>query len=222
VTLTADPANQQAVLTVCDTGIGIEQDMLPRLFDIFAQADRSLDRSRGGLGLGLALVKGLVELHGGKVEAASDGIGRGTTFTICLPLCQVLPEPVEAPTCAGASGKHLHILVVEDNHDSADSLRMLLRLLGYEVSVAYSGPEGLQAARARRPDVIVCDIGLPGMDGFALAEALRNDPETADARLIAVTGYGQDADKERALQAGFNGHLTKPVDPVQLLGELDL
>ncbi len=133
-----------------------------------------------------------------------------------------LPARFAAPMSADSCQNHLSILVVEDNRDAADSLQMLLKLAGYEVVVAYSGTEGLQAARARQPDVILCDIGLPGMDGFALAKALRQDPQTADARLIAMTGYGRQEDKERALEAGFNGHLTKPVDPETLLRQLDL
>jgi PAS domain S-box-containing protein len=216
VRLTADASRGQAVLAVRDTGAGIEPDMLPRLFEPFAQADRSLDRSKGGLGLGLALVKGLVELHGGEVHAASDGPGRGAAFVVRLPM---QPEPAaitgmpEAPTQAGT---RLRILVVEDNRDSADSLRLLLKLYGYDVTVAYTGPTGVETAKAWRPDVVLCDIGLPGLDGYGVVRELRRNPATAQARMIAVTGYGGDEDHERSQEAGFDAHLTKPADPTAL------
>ncbi len=215
-----DPA-RQAVLAVRDTGIGIEASMLPRLFDIFSQADRSLDRSRGGLGLGLALVKGLVEMHGGTVQAASPGAGRGAEFTIRLPRLEEPAALTEAPDPFPAGSKNLRILVIEDNQDSAESMRLLLTLHGYQVSVANTGPAGVAAAAQGRPEVVLCDIGLPGMDGFAVARALRQNPTTAHVRLIAVTGYGQEQDRQCAREAGFDDHLVKPVDPDQLLGLLD-
>lgn len=217
-----DRACGKAEVAVRDTGIGIGPEMLPHLFKTFAQADHSLDRSKGGLGLGLALVKGLIELHSGTVHASSAGHGCGAEFTFRLP---IEPEPAvlsEMPTCPNSDGKRLRILVVEDNRDSADSLRMVLELYGHEVTVAYTGPDGVEAAREARPDVILCDIGLPGMDGFAVASVLRQDAQTAKARLIAVTGYGQEEDRRRGLNAGFDAHLVKPVDPEKLLGELAL
>ena len=213
VRVVLDGDRRQAVLSVSDTGTGIEPEMLPRLFDAFAQADRSLERSKGGLGLGLTLVKGLVELHGGEVGAASAGPGRGAEFSVRLP---VQPEPPAlskmsaAPTHATA---RLRILVVEDNRDSADMLRVLLELCGYEVAVAYTGPAGVQAAKEWRPDVVLCDIGLPGMDGYGVVGELRRHPATAAARVIAVTGYGTDDDRRKSQEAGFDQHLTKPVDP---------
>ena len=184
VILTCDKVDEKAVLVVRDTGIGIEPNMLARLFDAFAQADRSLDRSRGGLGLGLALVKGLVELHGGSVAASSAGLGHGTAFTVCLPINKEgrISTDVTALACESAK-KPLYIIVVEDNQDSAESIKILLNILGNEVTVAHSGPAGLTAAAARRPDVVICDIGLPGMDGFAFARALRKIPQTSDVRL---------------------------------------
>ena len=217
VRLAVDADPRRAVLTVTDRGIGIGPDLFPRLFDPFAQADRSLDRSRGGLGLGLSLVKGLVELHGGEVAAESGGPGRGAAFTVRLPVTDGPPAPAGAPAAPGppAAGP-LRILVVEDNRDAADSLRMLLELSGCEVRVAYSGPDGVRLAREWRPEVVLCDIGLPGLDGYAVAGELRHDPATAGARLIAVTGYGQEDDRQRARQAGFDYHLTKPVDPAVL------
>lgn len=220
VTLTA--ASDEVLLRVRDGGVGLEPEMLSRLFDAFAQADRTLDRSQGGLGLGLAIVKGLARLHGGEVWAESDGLGRGATFSVSLPRAGESLLPVtahSAPPTGSASpvpARQLRILVVEDNQDVADSLGLLLRAFGYEVAVAYSGPEGVRAAGAYRPDVVICDVGLPGLDGYGVAAALRGDPQTASARLIALTGYGQDEDRRRAREAGFDEHLTKPADPVVL------
>jgi PAS domain S-box-containing protein len=217
VRLAPGPDGGRATLTVCDTGIGLEADILGRLFEPFSQADRSLARSQGGLGLGLALVKGLVELHGGGVEAASAGPGRGAEFTVCLPLA---PGPAEQKRPPGGPGPKatLRILVVEDNRDTAATLRLLLEMEGHEVAVAHNGTAGVAAARGLWPDVVLCDIGLPGgMDGYGVARALRADPEQAVATLIALTGYGQEEDRRQARQAGFDRHLTKPVDPVVLM-----
>jgi signal transduction histidine kinase len=216
VRVTVGGTGEKAEVVVRDTGIGIGPDMLPRLFETFAQADRSLDRSKGGLGLGLALVKGLTELHGGEVHAASAGPGRGSEFTVRLP---VEPEPAAlsaVPTCPRHDGKRLRILVVEDNRDSADSLRMLLELYGYEVTVAHSGPAGVKTAEEWGPDVVLCDIGLPGMDGYGVVGRLRRNPVTAKARMIAVTGYGSADDRRRTQEAGFDQHMVKPVDPEAL------
>jgi PAS domain S-box-containing protein len=204
------------VVTVTDTGVGIDSETQRHLFEPFAQADRSLDRSRGGLGLGLALVKGLVELHGGRVTAHSAGPGRGAEFTFTLPVASEPPVLQEAPAPAHAAPRGLRILVVEDNQDTAETLRDLLELHGYEVEIAYTGAEGLRMARALRPQVILCDIGLPGISGYEVAEELRRDPTTAASRLIAVTGYGGDEDRRLSEQAGFDLHLTKPVDPMEL------
>ncbi len=217
VRVEADEGGRQVRLVVRDTGVGIEPELLPHLFDTFAQADHSLDRSQGGLGLGLALVKGLVELHGGEVRAASAGRGHGAEFTVVLPPS---PEPAAVARLAGAvppgARRRLRILVVEDNRDSAESLRLLLQLFGHEVSVAYSGTEGVQAAKRLHPDVVLCDIGLPGMDGYGVVGELRRDPETATTPAIAVTGYGAEEDRRRSQQAGFDMHLVKPADPEQL------
>jgi CheY-like chemotaxis protein len=216
VRLAADPGRGQAVLAVRDTGSGIAPDLLPRLFEPFAQADRSLDRSQGGLGLGLALVKGLVELHGGEVHAASGGPGRGAEFEVRLPM---QPEPAalsRMPQAPPPKDKKLRVLVVEDNRDAADSLRLLLELYGYDVTVAYTGPAGVEAAKRWQPDVVLCDIGLPGLDGYEVARELRRHPSTARARMIAVTGYGGDQERARSRAAGFDAHLTKPADPTAL------
>jgi PAS domain S-box-containing protein len=201
------------VVTVWDTGIGISPELLPRVFDSFMQADRSLDRSRGGLGLGLAMVKGLVALHGGQVSAHSEGIGKGTEMSFRLPLDEEEDEIVEAVVpLQKPAGRSLRILVVEDNPDGAESLEELLTLMGHQVAVAYSGAEGVEAARRHPPQVVLCDIGLPGMDGYAVARELRRDPTTAGAMLIAQSGYGRQEDQRRSREAGFDWHLTKPLD----------
>jgi PAS domain S-box-containing protein len=216
-----------AVLTVRDTGIGLSADIVGRLFEPFSQADSSLDRSRGGLGLGLALVKGLAQLHGGSVQASSPGLGRGAEFTVRLPLhvanAAVPVAPAVAPRALDERQYPARkVLIIEDNRDAAESTRMLLRFAGHDVSVAFTGAAGLAAAQRSRPDVVLCDLGLPGgLDGFAVARAMRADPALAGIALIALSGYGQDEDKRRAAEAGFGHHLTKPVDPHRLTGLLD-
>jgi PAS domain S-box-containing protein len=211
-----DAERQRAVIAVRDTGIGIELDALPRLFETFVQPHRSVARSRGGLGLGLALVKRLVELHGGDVRGSSLGAGRGAEFTVQLPVETKPAALPEMPAAPGDTGKHLRILVVEDDRDCAESLRMLLELCGYEVTVAYSGTEGVRAAEERKPDVVLCDLALPGLDGYGVASRLRRNPATAKARMIAVTGYGSENDRRRTEEAGFERHMVKPVDPHEL------
>jgi PAS domain S-box-containing protein len=209
-------AGQEAAVTVSDTGIGIEPDMLARVFERFAQAERARERSRGGLGLGLALVRGLVELHGGRVRAHSDGPGRGSAFTFWLPVIQDPTPGAEGPVGPAPIGARRRILIIEDNQDTAASLRMLLELHGHEARLAHSGPAGLHVAREFHPDVVLCDIELPGMDGMAVARALREDPTTAKARLIALSGYSIHADQSEP--AGFDLFLTKPVDLEELMG----
>jgi PAS domain S-box-containing protein len=223
VCMTLDPDRRLATVTVRDTGIGIDPELLPHLFEAFIQADRSLDRSRGGLGLGLALVRGLVQLHGGEVSAASEGLGHGATFTFWVPLLREAAThvPEKAPARSPAR-RGRRVLIIEDNHDTAETLRTLLELAGHEVAVAYAGPAGVETARQVQPEVVLSDLGLPGMDGFAVARALRHDPATAGARLIAVTGYGQEEDQRRARDAGFDQHLVKPVDPAELLRVVEM
>jgi CheY-like chemotaxis protein len=211
-----EPELRHAVLTVLDTEVGIEPEMLPRLFEAFAQADSSLEGSNGDLDVGLSIVRGLIELHRGQFYASSTGTGRGIEFSIQLPaepepaaLAQMLAEPEH-------DGHHLRILVVEDNRDSAESLRMLLELYGYEVTVAYTGPDGVKAAEEWKPNVVLCDIGLPGLDGYGVARQLRRNPATAKTPMIAVTGYGADEDRYRSREAGFDQHMVKPVDPEDL------
>jgi PAS domain S-box-containing protein len=216
VRLKADEENGQAILSVRDEGVGIEPELLPRLFTPFLQADRSLDRSRGGLGLGLAMVKGLAELHGGSVEAFSEGTGRGAEFTVRLPLGQEPPALSETSTSPQPSEKQLRILVIEDNRDAADSLRLLLHIMGHEAKVAYAGPEGVAAAKEWPPEVVLCDIGLPGIDGYEVARQLRRLPGMAKTLLVAITGYGQEPDVKRSKEAGIDHHFLKPIDPAQL------
>ncbi len=200
-------AREWAILSVRDTGIGMEPGMLARVFEAFSQADRSLDRTRGGLGLGLALVKGLVELHGGRVSARSDGVGCGSEFTMILPLAGI------SASAAPHAGAALRILVVEDNPDASESMKVLLTLAGHQVQTAGNGLAALETAEKFQPDVLLCDIGLPGgMDGYEVARSLRLDPMLKNTFLIALTGYGQDEAQRLAHEAGFDWHLTKPVD----------
>jgi CheY-like chemotaxis protein len=206
------PDGSAVRIEVSDTGIGIPPELLDHLFDPFVQADRSLDRARGGLGLGLALVKGITELHGGRVEARSEGTGRGATFVMEIPLQSPPEGTVEPRLPTTPRAGHFRILIIEDNIDAAESLRDLLELTGHEVEVAYSGPTGVETARRMRPEVVLCDLGLPGMDGYAVAGALRRHPATASSRLIAVSGYGQEDNVRRSAEAGFDAHLTKPVE----------
>ncbi|MCU0625127.1 MAG: PAS domain-containing protein [Gemmatimonadaceae bacterium] len=201
-------------LEVRDTGIGIAPALLPHLFTPFSQAEQGLDRSHGGLGLGLALVRGLVELHGGRVTARSDGTGQGTTMTVTLPrrtrAAAVALPGAPMPTSASFARR---VLVVEDNRDAAEMLRALLESAGHTVCVTHDGDSGVAAARSWSPDVVLCDIGLPGaLDGYAVARLLRADPALAAVPLVALSGYGRTQDRERALSAGFDHHLVKPVD----------
>ena len=220
VRLTHDASANDATIVVRDTGIGIDPALLPHVFDVFAQAEQSLDRSHGGLGLGLAVAKGLIELHGGTIAASSRGKGHGTEFAIHIPTEMSAPPMDSKPAETTPAAKPLRVLIVEDNVDSAHILKTLLEYHGYQVSVAYSGPAGVSTAKSERPDVVLCDIGLPGMDGYAVAGALRQSPETVSAHLIAVTGYGRESDKRRALESGFDMHLVKPVNTQLLLGHL--
>jgi PAS domain S-box-containing protein len=204
----------EAVISVADNGVGINPAALPRLFDPFMQVDKTLDRARGGLGLGLALVKSLVEMHGGSVLALSDGIGHGAEFRIRLP-----PQPAPlAGASLSRSGGHpsRRIFIIEDNVDAADSLREALELAGHEVEVAYNGVDGIERARHFKPDIVLCDIGLPGMNGYEVARAMRNDETIGAAHLVALTGYALPEDLARAREAGFDVHIAKPPSPEAL------
>lgn len=220
VRLEARPADgvSWAALTVEDDGLGMEPALVRRAFELFAQGDRSLARTEGGLGLGLAVVKRLVEFHGGEVEASSPGPDRGSRFTVRLPLLrgEALATEPELPAPESVPGipepRELpRILVVEDNRDAAEALAELLATLGFRVQVALDGPDGLAQARETHPDVVLLDLGLPGMDGYQVAQELRANPWGADALIVALTGYGQPSDVERTLTSGFDHHLLKPV-----------
>jgi PAS domain S-box-containing protein len=226
--LTAEREGDEAVVRVRDTGIGIAPEMLPRIFDLFVQADRSLARSQGGMGIGLTLVRTLVEMHGGSVRAASAGPGRGSEFVVRLPLLRdgsgrTTAAKGLAPSSFLAHPSRRRILVVDDNADTAESLALLLRREGHEVHVAHDGVAGLQAAQTDRPDIVFLDIGMPGMDGYEVARRLRRQPGLRGVVLVALTGWGQEEDRERARRAGFDHHLTKPAAPEtlqQLLNDL--
>ena len=222
IVLKSEMRDGRIVLSVIDDGIGMEPELVGRVFELFAQAERTPDRASGGLGLGLALVKSLVELHGGTVECASEGPGKGSRFTVCLPLMPLPARDVPPQQANGAAPppKPLRVLVVDDNVDAAEMLAMFLEASGHEVLVEYGATPALERARAQAPDVCLLDIGLPGIDGKELAQRLREQPETADAVLIAVTGYGQEHDRQAALAAGFQHHLVKPVDPAKLVALL--
>jgi two-component system, chemotaxis family, CheB/CheR fusion protein len=227
VTLVEAPNGRSAVLTVRDDGVGIEPDVLARLFQPFMQADPTAGRTRGGLGLGLALVRGLVESHGGSVEARSGGRGKGAEFIIRLPLLTTderislpRPEPPDSPKVT----RPLRILLVEDNVDAVESLQRLLQLAGHTVETAFDGRTAVEKARAFEPEVVLCDIGLPGdMDGYGVATAIRRHADGKPPYLVALTGFGQQEDRQRTREAGFDWHLTKPAEPdvlQRLLAEL--
>jgi signal transduction histidine kinase/ActR/RegA family two-component response regulator len=224
LTLTAEGG--QAVARVVDNGVGIPPDMLNEVFDMFTQVNRTLDRSQGGLGIGLSLVRRLTELHGGEVTAESKGLGHGSTFTVRLPLMDS-PEPPsdgETARCEPAKPRSLRILVIDDIPDVADVLKMLLDLEGFDTRVAYAGPVALEIAREFKPDVVMCDIGLPGMDGHQIARRLRSDPDIVPATLIALTGWGAEGEIRRTRESGFDFHLVKPVDAnalMELLSQIE-
>jgi CheY-like chemotaxis protein len=198
---------------VIDTGIGMAPESLPTIFGLFSQADVAIDRSRGGLGIGLTLVKTLVELHGGRVTASSSGLGTGSRFEVELPmLLSDEQRPTPAPRSASARSTSRRILIVEDNTDVRDGLVELCQMWGHQVFTAGDGPEGVRVALAERPDVAFIDIGLPGLDGYEVAQRIRSDEIGKELLLIALTGYGSREQKARAIEAGFDHHLVKPVD----------
>jgi PAS domain S-box-containing protein len=216
IRLTAWREGAGVALRVRDTGIGIAPDVLPHVFELFVQADHASNKSQGGLGIGLTLVKNLVEMHGGNVEAHSDGLGEGAEFVVRLPLLAgQRPEPsaeADGERQDGAAPGH-RLLVVDDNRDAALSLAMLLRLQGHEVHVAHDGPSALEVAKSLRPALVFLDIGMPGMDGYEAARRLRQTPGFEKTVLAALTGWGQREDRRRSAEAGFDHHLVKPPDP---------
>ena len=223
ITLTLKDDGPDWVLCVQDDGIGMEPSLVARVFDLFTQAERTPDRSQGGLGLGLALAKSLVELHGGSMTAASPGLGRGSTFTVRLPrhnqdtpVSSTLAAAGADPANAVPSGAALRILVVDDNLDAAHTLNLYLRAAGHDVEIAYCAADAIEIAKAFAPQVCLLDIGLPDMDGNELARRLRRLPQTSEAVLVAATGYGRQQDRDAAAQAGFDHYMVKPVNTVQL------
>ncbi|HBI47060.1 MAG TPA: hybrid sensor histidine kinase/response regulator [Planctomycetales bacterium] len=227
--LTVERRDDRALIRVRDDGMGIPADMLPKIFEIFTQVDRNLERSQGGLGIGLTLVRQLIGMHDGTVEAFSEGVGKGCEFVVSLPLAPIQQpadrngKPQDESTSSPKSPAR-RILVVDDNKDSADSLGTLLRVIGNEVRTAYDGPSALETAKEFRPAVVLLDIGLPGMSGHEVARKMRETPEGKEALLIAQTGWGQEEDRLRSTEAGFDAHLTKPLDLAALqsvLAKLD-
>ncbi|MDR3633045.1 MAG: response regulator [Isosphaeraceae bacterium] len=214
IALTLERDGDEAVLRVADNGIGLSPDMLPRVFDLFSQADLSLDRAEGGLGIGLTLVRSLVEMHDGQVSAQSGGPGRGSEFVVRLPIARQPPPDASelAPSTSTTSQRRRRLLVVDDHRDSAQSLARVLRLWGHDVTVAHDGPSAIERFRQSPFDLILLDIGLPGMDGYQVAEILKETKGNAGPLLIALTGYGQDEDQRRAHRVGFDLHFVKPVD----------
>jgi CheY-like chemotaxis protein len=215
IALSAVQTAQSVRISVRDSGIGIRPDAVPLLFEMFSQVEPSLDRSEGGLGIGLALVRGLVKLHGGHIEVYSAGEGLGSEFCVVLPNQSVRPEPILQ---AAPVEKEVHaaapalVLIADDNHDSAMSLGMLLELSENKVLLAHNGADAVELARRHRPQVVILDIGMPGMNGYQAAQKIRSESWGKNMLLIALTGWGQKNDKDLASEAGFDHHLTKPVD----------
>jgi CheY-like chemotaxis protein/two-component sensor histidine kinase len=218
IEIAAERDRRQVAIRVRDSGVGIASELLPRVFDLFTQGERALDRADAGLGVGLTLVERLVRRHGGSVAAASDGPGRGSEFVVRLPLLARAPARPErpAPEAQAQPAGGRRVLVVDDNRDSAETMAVLLRLWGHEARSAEHGEAALAVAQEFRPQAVLLDIGLPQMDGYEVARRLRALPGLDGVLLIAMTGYGQDRDRRRARRAGFDHHLVKPVDPEAL------
>jgi signal transduction histidine kinase len=218
IDLRAQRQGSDVVVTVKDTGIGIPPAKLQSIFEMFSQVEAALSRSRGGLGIGLCLVKQLVEMHGGHIEARSEGPGKGSEFVVRLPVVVGQGVAGRASDAGGAAlVSQLRVLVVDDNRDAASSLAMLLKVMGNDVRTAHDGDEAVQSAGAFRPDVVLCDIGLPKKNGYEVARAIREEPWGGQMVLIAVTGWGQDEDRRKSEEAGFDRHMVKPVDPHELM-----
>jgi CheY-like chemotaxis protein/anti-sigma regulatory factor (Ser/Thr protein kinase) len=219
IRLSVEPLCQEVAVRVKDNGVGIPASMLPQVFEMFTQVDRSLERTQGGLGIGLSIVKRLVEMHGGTVEAHSEGSGRGSEFVVRLP---VLTPAVQEPGLrsdgeeAASAPVRRRILVADDNVDSAASLAMMLEFMGNEVRTAHDGVEAVEAAAAFRPDVILLDIGMPRLNGYDACRRIREQPWGRGIAIAALTGWGQEEDKRQSREAGFNHHLVKPVEPAAL------
>jgi CheY-like chemotaxis protein/two-component sensor histidine kinase len=220
ITLRLELLDQEVLLEIADDGIGMEPDMVSRVFDLFAQAERTSDRSQGGLGLGLSIVQSLVASHGGSVQAYSEGLGRGSVFAIRLPrmatASTAMAASAESSPPTDAASSLVRVMVVDDNTDAANTLGMLLQAMGFHPSVQYTATSAIAAVETFLPHVCLLDIGLPDIDGIELAKRLRTMPQMAATVLIAVTGYGQERDRRQALAAGFDDHLVKPLDAKKL------
>jgi len=220
ILLTTERDGIDVVVKVADTGIGISPEYLPHVFDLFAQGGTGWEQTQGGLGIGLSLVRGLVELHGGSVEARSDGPGKGSEFLVRLPT--IAEQPAARPPASEERGNLMQapagrILVADDNKDVVESLAMLLRVTGHEVEIAHDGLEAVEVAARFRPDMVLLDIGMPGLDGYAACRRIRQHPWGKNMVIVALTGWGQDGDRRKAEEVGFNGYLVKPVEPSELL-----
>ena len=219
ISLTAESHGGDVIVTVRDNGIGIAPDKLSSIFEMFSQVEQSMQRSQGGLGIGLTLVKWVVEMHGGKIEAKSEGPDRGSEFVIRLPIV-VEDSDVPAPSpneASAAANSLLRILIVDDNRDGANSLATMLRLLGNETRTVYDGEEALVAAAQFQPDVVLLDLGLPKLNGYEVCRRLRQQMREPELVIIAQTGWGQQEDRQHTQEAGFDHHLVKPIDPVALM-----
>jgi CheY-like chemotaxis protein len=222
IRLKAEVEKGEVHIGVRDNGIGLTHEEVARVFDLFSQGDRALDRAQGGLGIGLTVVKKLIEMHGGHVHAFSEGPGKGSEFVVVLPTVVGAQEDRKSqPKVVQKATRRTKVLVVDDNADSATSMALLLKLDGHDVKMAHDGPAALACAKAFRPQVILLDIGLPGMSGYEVARELRRDESFANVTLIALTGYGQAEDRRKSKAAGFDHHLTKPVDDEALATVLE-
>jgi signal transduction histidine kinase/CheY-like chemotaxis protein len=216
IDVSVEAVADEAVIRVRDTGSGIAPDLLPRVFDLFVQGGRAIERRHGGLGIGLTLVRRLVELHGGRVEASSAGIGQGSAFTVRLPAIAAPADPTRRSTPRRATTRR-RVLLIEDNDDARRMIAFVLEQAGHNVYEAVDGLKGVETALRQRPDIAIVDLGLPGLDGYEVAQRIRSRPETSGMVLIALTGYGRPEDRRRAAEAGFDQHLLKPVDIDQLV-----
>ena len=215
IDVSVEAIEAEAIIRVRDTGIGIPPELLPRVFDLFVQGGRAIERTQGGLGIGLTLVRRLVELHGGSVHVSSGGVGQGSAFTVRLPAVAPSPQATQKSTPVDATARR-RVLLIEDNDDARQMIAFMLREAGHEVYEAVDGAAGVETAFRERPDIAIVDVGLPGFDGYEVAQRIRENPETNGMVLVALTGYGLPEDKRRAAEAGFAEHLMKPVDFDQL------